>query len=361
LEGADFYGAYMERANFINAKLQRAFIYKAHVEGANFLQADLKKANLSESHLEGSYIEAAHLDEVYLFNTHLEWAYLGDAHLEDATLLGAHLAGADLRDSHLEGAFLQDAHFEGKVLPADVVKHVSEELEIELFQEVAPPAVLTGVFFDSATKLSYAILGDSKFGYVSLADVNWGNTNLSLQDWSSMKMLGDEREARNSIDIEGERKGKQTRLFEYRSAVRAYRQLATALRAQGLNEDAARFAYRAQLMQRKVYLQSRKIWQYLGSLFLDLLSGYGYKVVRCFIAYFLVIGIFATIYHFLGTNPAWNESIVISMTAFHGRGFFPEQFKPGDPQAMVAAIEAFVGLLIEVTFIATLTQRLFGK
>ena len=74
-----------------------------------------------------------------------------------------------------------------------------------------------------------------------------------------------------------------------------------------------------------------------------------------------MIGIFATIYHLLGTNAAWNESIVISMTAFHGRGFFPEQFKPGDPQAMVAALEAFIGLLIEVTFIATLTQRLFGK
>ena len=58
---------------------------------------------------------------------------------------------------------------------------------------------------------------------------------------------------------------------------------------------------------------------------------------------------------------AWNEAIVISMTAFHGRGFFPEQFKPGDPQALVAAIEAFVGLLIEITLIATLTQRFFGK
>src|SRR2546430_8861004 len=33
----------------------------------------------------------------------------------------------------------------------------------------------------------------------------------------------------------------------------------------------------------------------------------------------------------------------------------------GDPQAMVTAIEAFLGLLIEVTFIATLTQRLFSS
>lgn len=78
-------------------------------------------------------------------------------------------------------------------------------------------------------------------------------------------------------------------------------------------------------------------------------------------AYLLVIGIFAVLYHQLGAHLAWNEALVISMTAFHGRGFFPDQFHPGDPQALVAAIEALVGLLIEVTFIATLTQRLFGK
>jgi len=101
--------------------------------------------------------------------------------------------------------------------------------------------------------------------------------------------------------------------------------------------------------------------QYTLSLVLDLLTGYGYKPGRSFLAYILVIGIFSALYYHLGAHLAWNEAIVISMTAFHGRGFFPEQFKPDDPQALVAAIEAFVGLLIEVTFIATLTQRLFGK
>jgi hypothetical protein len=127
------------------------------------------------------------------------------------------------------------------------------------------------------------------------------------------------------------------------------------------NEDAARLAYRAQRMQRKVFWRQGKFGQYLFSGFLDLLAGYGYRFWHSFLAYALVITVFATIYHQIGTHLAWNESVVISMTAFHGRGFFPDQFKPGDPQAMVAAIEAFVGLLIEVTFIATLTQRLFGK
>jgi uncharacterized protein YjbI with pentapeptide repeats len=360
LERASFYCAHLEGADFTNTNLKKAYLNKAYVVGANFMQADLKKAELSESHMEVSNLEVTHLEGTTLFNTHLEGAYLGSAHLEGAFLLGASLAGADLRDAHLEGTFLEKTHFEGQALPVEVVEHVRSLVGKEMFPEVAQPAGLTGVFFDSGTKLNGAVLGDSKLGFVSVADVSWGNVNLAVLDWSSVNMLGDEREARKSTD-DGERIDKRTRLIDYHSAVRANRQLAIALREQGLNEDASRFAYRAQLMQRKVYWHQRKFGQYLGSLFLDLLSGYGYKVVRCFIAYALVITIFATIYHQLGTHIAWRDSFVISMTAFHGRGFFPEQFHPGDPQALAAAIEAFVGLLIEITLIATLTQRFFGK
>jgi hypothetical protein len=80
-----------------------------------------------------------------------------------------------------------------------------------------------------------------------------------------------------------------------------------------------------------------------------------------------VISLFALTYFALGATARgphhleWYEAIVVSMTAFHGRGFFADQFHPGDPQAFVAAFEAFVGLIIEVTFIATLTRRLFGQ
>ena len=59
-------------------------------------------------------------------------------------------------------------------------------------------------------------------------------------------------------------------------------------------------------------------------------------------------------------NPL--EAVVFSMTSFHGRGFSPGQnITLGNPITVLAALEAFVGLTIEVTFIATLTQRLFGK
>jgi hypothetical protein len=54
-------------------------------------------------------------------------------------------------------------------------------------------------------------------------------------------------------------------------------------------------------------------------------------------------------------------AFIFSMTAFHGRGFFAAVFQPGDLQAAVAAVEAFIGLLIEMVFIATFTNRSFAR
>ena len=93
-------------------------------------------------------------------------------------------------------------------------------------------------------------------------------------------------------------------------------------------------------------------------------SGYGYKPIRSFLAYLIVILAFATTYFILGrtVGPALSPlgSVVFSMTSFHGRGFFPGGITLDDPLTVLAALEAFIGLLIEVTFIATLTRRLFG-
>src|SRR5260370_34763989 len=48
----------------------------------------------------------------------------------------------------------------------------------------------------------------------------------------------------------------QLELERFRVAVRANRQLAAVLRAQGVNEAADRFAYRAQVLQRRVLRRS---------------------------------------------------------------------------------------------------------
>ncbi|MGO8949314.1 MAG: hypothetical protein ACLQUY_17020 [Ktedonobacterales bacterium] len=57
----------------------------------------------------------------------------------------------------------------------------------------------------------------------------------------------------------------------------------------------------------------------------------------------------------------WYEALVLSLSSFHGRGFFPSQIGLGDPLAMIAAVEAVTGLFIELILIATFSNRFLNK
>ena len=153
---------------------------------------------------------------------------------------------------------------------------------------------------------------------------------------------------------------KSNQLGDYQSAVKANRQLAVALQEQGLNEVAARFAYRAQRLQRVVLRKQRKFGSYLFSLFLDLLAGYGYKPGRSVFWYLVIIAGFAMAYYAFGyITPL--EAFILSLTSFHGRGFFPgTNITLSDTRVVLAAFEAVIGLFIEISFIATFTKRFFG-
>ena len=176
-------------------------------------------------------------------------------------------------------------------------------------------------------------------------------------------MLGDEYEARQSTRA-GKTKDSASRLEEYEAAVRANRQLAVALRAQGLDEEAARFAYRAQLLQRIVLQRQGKFGPYVFSILLDLLAGYGYRPGRSVISYLVVIFSFMGLYLLTAHGAVhlrWDEALVLSVSSFHGRGFFLTNVALGDNLVRLAAAEAVLGLLIEISFIATFTQRFFGR
>jgi hypothetical protein len=197
-------------------------------------------------------------------------------------------------------------------------------------------------------------------------------------NWRKVKRLGDDR----LYAADGLRGWIGAR--KYREAVRAYRRLAVALRTQGLTEEANRFIYRAQVRQRSVLLRELRLPQYLGSWLLAVLAGYGFRPRRTILLYLVLIAGFAATYFTFGTGchisvPSdivtilssrqqctahpltWKDAFVISLTAFHGRGFFVGTFKPSDPQVTIAAAEAVVGLLLEVSFIATFAQRFFTR
>jgi uncharacterized protein YjbI with pentapeptide repeats len=322
------------------------------LRGADLSSLDMRSLPLTcmRSGLNRSEAIVATLDERHMAAVNLEGANLSLAHLEGAYLSYAHLEGANLYRAHLEGVDFYGAHFEGAYL---------KEASLE-------GASLRTSFFDGASNFNDVKLVNEKLGCVLLAGVHWYDMSLLRTDWAQVKMLGDENEARQPKRWDGEVKNKGEWLYDCQLAVQAYRQLAIALQAQGLNEEAANFAYRAQVLQRIVSWHQRKFGQYLFSLFLSLLAGYGYKLWRSFVAYTLVIVIFAaTYYHFgsvmkISLSPV--EAIVFSMTSFHGRGFSPgENIGLSNPLTILAAFEALVGLIIEVTLIATLTQRFFRR
>lgn len=96
-----------------------------------------------------------------------------------------------------------------------------------------------------------------------------------------------------------------------------------------------------------------------------MLAGYGYKPERTVGWYLFVVFGFALAYALLGHLPIWPDALVYSLTSFHGRGFLPnldgQVVTLHYPLVVMAAFEAVIGLLIEVSFIATFTQRFFGK
>jgi len=355
LAGADLGGTHLEEAFLGDAHMQECFL------GGAFLE----RAYLEGAHLEGAHLEGAHLEGANLLGAHLEGADLEGAHLEGTNLESAHLEGANLARAHLEGANLAGASLRGKPAPADFLKRVRY-----WDRNVLTPANLQGAFFNTTTILEDIVLGDEQFGFVSLADMHWGGANLSVVQWEAVTMLGDERRAHQT-----------TWLYNYRGAVRAYRQLATALQEQGLNEEAVPFAYRAQVLQRHVLwkqmLQLRrqgrkgrgqlvqKMIDYLFSWLLDLCAGYGYKPLRALFAYLLVIAAFMMLYYVQGivhdTHLSWEQLLTVSMTSFHGRVFFPTDIELSRLQAFTSVIEGFVGFIMEVGLIVIFARGFFKK
>jgi len=330
-----------------------SFQYKS--EGLDLRGADLRRVDLHSLPLEcmrgglnhhewvGTTLEQRNMAGVHLENTslsfaHLRGAALSKAHLEGANLREAHLEGAELYRTHLEGAYLRKAHLGG--------------------------ASLRNALFDSTSIFDGVFLEDEKQGCALLADANWNGMNITNVNWIQIKMLGDDSKALKLKQWKEEVRNAEERLLDYQRAVRANRQLAAILQGQGQNEEAARFAYHSQKLQRVVLRKQKKFGSYFFSLFLDLLAGYGYRPGRSIFWYLVTILGFALAYFVFGHLPFLPDALIFSLTSFHGRGFFPglgSENSLHNPLVIMAAFEAVIGLLIEISFIATFTQRFFGK
>lgn len=372
-QGIDLRGASLQRVNLrglplarLCGGLSREEWTAATLEQRAGAGIHLERADLSEAHLEGALLRGAFLQDATLHATHLEQAVLFKAHLERTYLREAHLERANMNSAHLEGTYFREAWLMGTDLRHAVC--------------------------DNATIFEKVTLFDKQWGCTRLADVHWVDCNLAVINWRIVLRLGDEDPTQAlalSSEHAGSFKEKQDHLEAYQAAVRAYRQLANAMRSQGMNEEAVPFAYRAQILQRKVLWRqvlwgqvptslaedvageirqrARQLWRrvrtfgaYIFSQFLDVLAGYGCKPGRSLGIYLLTIAAFATCYLVMG-HLGPREALIFSVTAFHGRGFFPGPFALSNPVTALAALEAVVGLFIEISFIATFTQRFLGR
>jgi uncharacterized protein YjbI with pentapeptide repeats len=340
LRGADLSHARLSRLPLARTACDatRPTVQDLTQEQRRMAAIDLRGADLTDAHLEGSCLDYANLERAALRGCRLDGASLWAVNLREADCDGAHLERTDLWNAHLEGAFLYRAYLQGARL-----------------HEV----YLAGAHFNNLH------LADEDGVGPLVADIHWDGVNLSVVKWSAIRVLGDECRAlqRERDEVVTDR---ATRIQGLNSAMRANQQLALALQAQGMTDEAGRFFYRSRVVQRKVLALygGRRAAAYLVSLLLAGLTGYGYRMGRMVVAYVALIAVFAALYHGLGQAGAahvgWREATVWSITAFHGR-VFSAPFTANSPQSVVTAVEAISGFLFEGLFIAMLAQRVFGR
>jgi uncharacterized protein YjbI with pentapeptide repeats len=339
------------------------------VRGATLDNVDLGGLPLARTcgGLTGIDYDKATLKQRAMASVQMRNVFLQYAHLEGSIFTHANMENADLGSAHLEGADLFGISLNGE----RVVN-------------------LTDCVMSADTRLGVRTGAGSfcnRYGVAPrLHGVVWSGASLAQVNWRQVRMLGDEWVARQTVDADGSKKSWDRRTEDYATATRANRQLAVVLREQGLHDGANEFAFRAQLLQRIVYRRRGNLPPYIGSLLLDLISGYGYHPMRSLYMYVATIGVFALLFWCvtndvsltfgwftnaitgMGMSPPppspqhlqGYEAVVMSMTSFHGRGFFQPVQSPGDKVAIVAAIEAVLGLFLEIVLIATFTRRFFA-
>jgi hypothetical protein len=299
-------------------------------------QEPRSQPDLREASLQGAVLDGAPLRGARLTGTDLSRASLDKADLHQARLRGAILVGASLREADLRFAKLDQADLGGAILSG---------------------ADLRGARLDEKTWLDAITLDTTTW----VGDVFWSSAALPRIRWEQAPRLGDEQAIAQA-------QTREEQVMACRSAARAYRGLAVALRAQGLVSVASSYRLREQRLERRALRHQRKYGAWFFSGLLDLIAGYGEEPVRILLAYLTVVLGFAAAYwsvtHFLETKLAqlsWDEALVLSLTSFHGRGFFPGFLSLGDWVARLGAAEAVIGLFIELILIATFSKRFLSS
>ena len=287
VEGADFYRAQAEGANFSSAQVEGANFSGAQVEGADFYRAQAEGANFSSAQVEGADFESADLTNVNLSYSFLEKTRFD----EDTQLTGVRFLNADLKHSYLRRAY---SHIDEIVI---------EEAEGKFENAIEVYLSLKNYFRDEGM---YEVSG--RYYY----------REMLMKRKTAWKMI-------NSFKWDKEKKFKS------------------------LKECCG------------------NVIGWFVSKMMDLLTGYGEKPVRVVGWWIGLISMFGAIYHlFKGImnhpyafayKPSLLESMYFSVVSFTTLGFGDFRPKPGIFQ-VVASAEAFLGALFIALFIFVFTRKM---
>lgn len=399
LPTADLEGAFVQFANLRGAFLGDVRLIHADLEETNLENADLYRAVLDGSFFGRASLRRASLLDaqgvnVLMAGVDLREAMVIQAELVNVVMRKAHLSGAKFDGSNLDGGDFQEADFKHASLrraqlhDANCTKADFSGADLS-FADLAG-SNLENAIFDVHTNFSKTNLQDTR-----LRGVQWGDADLSFVEWSAIRELRDETEAKKAPI--------NNRPQRYREASEAYVKLSAALRNSGLTATSVDYHYRAALMTQRalqfefisrllflapsadartetapdsrggcgifcrlgrfvtspVYLIRWLLWAVFG-----FSVGYGDKPFRAILVYVGTIVFFMVTYLLMsghvGRALDWQESFVLSMVSFHGRGFSSTDLHLVDPLAMVSAFEAATGTMEELLFITAFVRRFIG-
>ncbi len=318
------------------------------IRGACFTEANLDGVNFSGSEVTWADFSGATMKRALLRETNFSATNFTSTNLESSDLFSAILNGANFTQANLANVNLQQARINQDTCFLYTTTTLTKVAEMRWNNA---PMNLSGWLYESG----YDPL-DVKFPVPSTSKI------LRKDKWR----LGDQDELYFRSLSSGKR-----RAHALRQVSRAYAALAATLRNQNYSTASSEYRLRALQLERRALQAEGAILSRALLKMLDMISGHGEKPGRILLSYLFIVVGFLLLY--LGIDTQWEytriisnpsqilDALVYSLTSFHGRGFFPggSTLTAHDPQIVLAAIEAVVGLFIEITLIATITRRFF--
>lgn len=402
----DFREAHFHNAQLAGVNLAGADLRGAFIRGANFRGADLRAADVSEDRDARVLLflrSLLSLVRLAYFFTGLIAVAITLAVVSEAENRGRLV---DPLQKSLAHAAPQDVAIGVTILLAVwwYVCGIIDAFAVQWYPNLPPLFVKTDMTDAKLgdANLSYTNLDHADFTranlegadffhaslqYATFDDVMWGNTNLGSANLTGARIESPDRLKDMRLDAHTRLDGVRwltllrnmmrkshtfpVRLRTWQEMSTSFRATSIGLRDTGYFTQASVFRQLERQVERRILLAEYHLVGWLGSWLLDTIAGYGERPGRIFRTYLVAVVAFATAYWsvtrlFPGTDPKtsplhWYEALVLSLSSFHGRGLFPTTLTLGDPVAIVAAVEAAVGLFIELILIATFSRRFLGN